>query len=108
MNLMKLAARGPAPWASEPVSQQPGPLGAGLGGPTTDLLCDLSDLHPLQASERSADSAGKSGAVGPPQPAPEPPHRHHSRPLGSEALLTPPPPPGVSLLGLPSYPHPLV
>ena len=33
-----------------------GPLGAGLGGPTTDLFCDLSDLHPLQASERSATS----------------------------------------------------
>lgn len=43
MNLIKVAARGPAPWASEPVSQQPGPLRAKLG-------CLLPVLiHPQQA-----------------------------------------------------------
>lgn len=31
MNLIKLAARGPALWAPEPVSQQPGLLRTGLG-----------------------------------------------------------------------------
>lgn len=35
MNLMKLEARGPAPWAPEPVSQQPGPLRAGLRSPAS-------------------------------------------------------------------------
>ena len=31
MNLIKLAARGPTPWAPEPMSQQPGLLRTGLG-----------------------------------------------------------------------------
>lgn len=35
MNLMKLAARGPAPWASEPPSQQRQPLRAQPGGPAS-------------------------------------------------------------------------
>ena len=37
MNLIKLAARGPAPWAPEPMSQQPGLLRMGLRGPASCL-----------------------------------------------------------------------
>lgn len=101
MNLMKLAARGPAPWASEPVAPQLGPLGAVLRSPTTDLLCDLSDLHPLRASEWCADSAGKSGAAGLPQPPQSLLTAAIQGRSGSEAFLTPPLP-----LGCPSWVSP--